>query len=39
MGAGLRMQLDKMARTNLTVDIGIGTDKSSGIYFNLQETF
>jgi hypothetical protein len=38
-GTGLRMQLDKMARTNLTVDIGIGTDKSSGIYFNLQETF
>jgi len=39
MGAGLRMQLDKMARTNLTVDIGFGTNKSSGIYFNLQETF
>ncbi|MFZ4546576.1 MAG: BamA/TamA family outer membrane protein [Bacteroidales bacterium] len=39
LGAGLRMQLDKLARTNLTVDIGIGTDHSSGIYFNLQETF
>jgi hypothetical protein len=38
-GGGLRMQLDKRARTNITVDIGIGQDMSSGIYFNLQETF
>ena len=39
LGAGIRMQVDKLARTNLTVDFGYGTDHSSGIYFNLQETF
>lgn len=39
IGAGLRLQLDKLARTNLTIDFGMGTDHSSGIYFNLQETF
>jgi hypothetical protein len=38
-GAGIRMQLDKRARTNLTVDIGLGADRSTAIYFNLQETF
>jgi len=38
-GAGFRMQLDKRARTNLTVDIGLGEDRSTAIYFNLQETF
>jgi hypothetical protein len=38
-GAGFRMQLDKRARTNLTVDIGLGTDRAAAIYFNLQETF
>jgi hypothetical protein len=39
LGGGLRLQLDKLSRTNLGVDFGIGSDKSSGIYFNLQETF
>jgi hypothetical protein len=39
IGAGLRLQLDKLARTNLTIDFGMGTDRSGGIYFNLQETF
>jgi hypothetical protein len=38
-GAGVRMQLDKRARTNLTVDIGLGTDRATAIYFNLQEAF
>ncbi len=38
-GAGLRMQMDKRARTNLTIDIGIDNNHSRGIYFNLQETF
>lgn len=38
-GAGLRLQIDKLARTNLGVDFGMGSDGSSGIYFNLQETF
>ncbi|MFI5218079.1 MAG: BamA/TamA family outer membrane protein [Bacteroidia bacterium] len=39
MGAGIRMKMDKRARINLTVDLGYGTDNSSGIYFNLQEVF
>jgi hypothetical protein len=38
-GAGVRMQLDKRARTNFTVDIGLGADRSTAIYFNLQEAF
>jgi len=38
-GAGVRMQLDKRARTNLTVDIGLGLDRATAIYFNLQEAF
>jgi hypothetical protein len=38
-GAGVRMQLDKRARTNLTVDIGLGTDRATAVYFNLQEAF
>ncbi|MEI6749052.1 MAG: BamA/TamA family outer membrane protein [Bacteroidota bacterium] len=38
-GAGVRLQLDKRARTNLTVDIGLGADRATAIYFNLQEAF
>jgi hypothetical protein len=38
-GIGMRLQMDKTARVNLSVDLGVGADKSSGIYFNLQETF
>lgn len=38
-GGGIRLKLDKLTRTNLGVDYGIGTDRSSGLYFNLQETF
>jgi outer membrane protein assembly factor BamA len=38
-GGGIRLQFDKLSRTNLGVDYGIGTDRSSGLYFNLQETF
>jgi hypothetical protein len=38
-GAGVRMQLDKRARTNLTIDIGLGADRATAIYFNLQEVF
>jgi hypothetical protein len=38
-GAGVRMQLDKRARTNLCVDIGLGADRATAIYFNLQEAF
>jgi hypothetical protein len=38
-GAGLRMQMDKRARTNLTVDFGMAAKEFGGIYFNLQEAF
>jgi hypothetical protein len=38
-GAGMRLQLDKRSRTNLTVDIGKNTDHGTAIYFNLQEAF
>jgi hypothetical protein len=38
-GAGLRMQMDKRARTNLTVDVGMAAKEFGGIYFNLQEAF
>jgi outer membrane protein assembly factor BamA len=38
-GVGFRMKMDKRARVNLTVDYGMGLDKSSGIYFSMQEAF
>lgn len=38
-GFGLRLKMDKRARTNLTMDVAIGKENSSAIYFNLQETF
>lgn len=39
MGVGFRMKMDKRARVNLTVDYGVGLDKSHGIYFSMQEAF
>ena len=39
MGAGLRLKLDKRSRTNITIDLGYGADRSSGIYINMQEMF
>lgn len=39
LGVGLRMKMDKRARVNLTVDYGLGLDRSHGIYFSMQETF
>jgi outer membrane protein assembly factor BamA len=38
-GGGLRIQFDNRSRTNLGIDFGMGSDRSRGIYFNLQETF
>jgi len=38
-GVGFRMQMDKLARTNLAVDIGMAEKELGGIYFNLQEAF
>lgn len=39
LGFGMRMKMDKRARVNLTVDYAVGLDKSSGIYFSMQEAF
>lgn len=39
MGAGIRFQMNKISRTNLCVDYGIGADGSRGIFFNLGEVF
>lgn len=38
-GFGLRLKMDKRTHTNLSIDYGRGRNGSSGIYFNLQETF
>ncbi|TGE10577.1 hypothetical protein EU556_00385 [Hymenobacter fodinae] len=39
IGAGLRLNLNKVSRTNLSVDYGIGADGSRGLAFNLGEVF
>jgi hemolysin activation/secretion protein len=38
-GAGLRIKMNKETRTNICVDIGLGQNNSSGIYFGIQEAF
>lgn len=38
-GGGIRIKLDKLARTNISIDYGRGMAGSSGIFFNLQEAF
>jgi outer membrane protein assembly factor BamA len=38
-GFGIRLKMNKQTRTNIGMDIGFGSFRSSGIYFNLQEAF
>lgn len=38
-GAGLRLNVNKIARTNLAIDYGFGADGSRGLFFNLGEVF
>ena len=38
-GVGIRIKMNKAARTNLCIDYGIGTDGSRGFSFNLNEVF
>lgn len=38
-GAGLRILLDKLSRTNICFDVGVGSGGSYGIYIGLQEAF
>ncbi|AUD05842.1 BamA/TamA family outer membrane protein [Spirosoma pollinicola] len=39
VGAGLRIKMNKLSRTNLSVDYGVGFDGSKGLFFNLGEVF
>ena len=38
-GAGLRYLFNKKEKINLRMDIGVGTDGSTGIYFGIEEVF
>lgn len=38
-GGGLRVKVNKNARTNLAIDYGFGAGGSKGLYFNLNEVF
>lgn len=38
-GGGLRVALNKKEKLNLRIDYGFGTDKSSGLYFQIGEAF
>lgn len=39
MGAGIRIRMNKISRTNLSIDYGYGFDGSHGLFFNLGEVF
>ncbi|GAB3880813.1 hypothetical protein GCM10028825_00990 [Spirosoma agri] len=39
VGAGLRLKMNKISRTNLSIDYGFGLDGSKGLFFNLGEVF
>ena len=39
VGGGLRVKVNKTARTNLAIDYGFGAGGSQGLYFNLNEVF
>ena len=38
-GAGFRIKMNKETRTNICIDIGLGQNNSSGVYFGIQEAF
>ena len=38
-GGGIRVKVNKNARTNLAIDYGVGAGGSNGLYFNLNEVF
>lgn len=38
-GAGLRIMFNRRTLSNLGIDLGMGTDRKLGVYFNLNETF
>ncbi|MBO0932034.1 BamA/TamA family outer membrane protein [Fibrella aquatilis] len=39
VGGGIRVKVNKNARTNMAIDYAIGAGGSSGLYFNLNEVF
>ncbi|WP_080056283.1 BamA/TamA family outer membrane protein [Spirosoma aerolatum] len=39
VGGGLRIRMNKISRTNLSIDYGFGMDGSHGLFFNLGEVF
>lgn len=39
IGTGLRIKMNKVSRTNLSIDYGVGFDGSKGLFFNLGEVF
>ena len=39
VGTGVRIKLNKVSRTNLSIDYGFGMDGSHGLFFNLGEVF
>lgn len=39
VGAGIRIMFNRKTMSNLCIDYGLGFNGSSGIYFNLNETF
>ena len=39
VGGGLRIKMNKVSNTNLSVDYGFGLDGSHGLFFNLGEVF
>lgn len=39
VGGGLRIKMNKISKTNLSVDYGFGLDGSHGLFFNLGEVF
>ena len=38
-GVGLRVLMNKRARTNICIDVGVGRQGSKGLYLGLQEVF
>ena len=38
-GAGIRLRMNKLSRTNLSIDYGMGIEGSHGLFFNLGEVF
>lgn len=38
-GTGLRIKLNKVSKTNISIDYGFGSDRSNGLFINIGELF